>query len=124
MTFKLEGGFTGDKFLASSLQVIRNAIPREFRKALVAIGERKLAQAQALVPVDTGDLKSTGTFSVRAGAQQVMLAVGFGGPRAPYAAKVHEDLEAHHDDGQAKFLETVFNQGGLGEELAAEIKLG
>lgn len=29
---------------------------------------------------------------------------------APYAARIHEDLEMHHSNGQAKFLETALRQ--------------
>jgi len=31
-------------------------------------------------------------------------------PTKEYAAKVHEDLEAHHDEGQAKYLESVLKE--------------
>lgn len=123
MTFTLEGGFTGDKELAARLQKFRDDTPKEFRKALLVVGAKKLAAAQDRVPVDTGKLKGTGRMSVRAGKQQVMLAIGFGGPEAPYAGIVHEDLSKRHKNGQAKYLESVFNEdvGGLGQELAAEM---
>lgn len=43
------------------------------------------------------------------------VAVHFGrGESEEYAVIVHEDMEAEHDDGQAKFLEIPFIQTGRG----------
>lgn len=49
---------------------------------------------------------------------------GFGGPAAPYAVYVHEDLEAHHAVGQAKFYETAMleAQPGLTDRLAEAMR--
>lgn len=48
------------------------------------------------------------------------------GYTAPYAAFVHEDLEAHHDDGQAKFLEQPARQmrAQLRKVVADEMRHG
>jgi hypothetical protein len=37
----------------------------------------------------------------------VFVLVAAGGPSAPYAIYVHEDLDAFHKVGQAKYLESV-----------------
>lgn len=51
----------------------------------------------------------------------VEVVVGYS---APYALIVHEDLEAHHDNGQAKFLEQParVNATTYGKRIAAEVK--
>ena len=57
------------------------------------------------VPIDTGNLRSTGTFEVFSAAswRSVKLVAGF---NAPYAAKVHE-IPMHFQDADAgnKYLE-------------------
>jgi hypothetical protein len=82
--------------------------PRELARALFQEAERVMAEAKRRTPVDTGALRSSGTVSAPtadAGGFQVQLS--FGGPSAPYGLYVHEDLEAHHPVGQAKFLESA-----------------
>jgi hypothetical protein len=50
--------------------------------------------------------------------------LGFGGPSAPYAVIVHENLNVRHQVGQAKFLERPLNEAarGLAERIAAEVR--
>ena len=53
---------------------------------------------------------------------------GFGGPAAPYAVFVHEDLSARHATGAAKFYESALLEaiptleGRLGEALSVELQ--
>jgi hypothetical protein len=46
--------------------------------------------------------------------------IGFGGPAAKYAIIVHEDLNAHHVTGSAKYLEIPFKQAvkGMAKRIA------
>ncbi len=70
---------------------------------LKAAGLKVQAEAQRRVPVDLGNLRgsaSTDTLSKNPPA----VAVSFG---AAYAVFVHEDLEATHINGEAKFLENA-----------------
>lgn len=57
--------------------------------------------AQDRTPVDTGNLKSS-AFTRKEG--ELGVVVGF---NAAYAIFVHENLEARHPTGQAKFLESA-----------------
>lgn len=68
---------------------------------LLAAGLIIQARAQELVPVDTGNLKGS-AFTRKAPEDDKVVETGFG---AAYAVYVHEDLEAYHDNGQAKYLE-------------------
>jgi hypothetical protein len=82
--------------------------PSPVGRAMRSVGEVWMTEAKRRTPVDTGTLRSSGVVigpEVR-GPDQIVRLV-FGGPAAPYAAAVHERLEAHHDVGQAKYLESV-----------------
>lgn len=89
-------------------------------------GQGILASSMGLVPVDTGALRSSGyvTEPEREG-DHIVVEIGYGGPAAKinpksgdstdgYAIFVHENLEAHHPVGCAKFLELPFNQATRG----------
>ncbi len=60
-----------------------------------------------------------------AAVQQPKVIVGY---TASYAVRVHEDLEAHHNNGQAKFLEQparqMTNDGTLGSIIKVAIQGG
>lgn len=77
------------------------------------------------VPVDTGALRGSGFVEppVQTG-DRVEVRLGFGGPAAPYALTVHEDLTAYHPVGQAKYLETPFRLrvSGLDDVVAAKAR--
>lgn len=63
-------------------------------------------EAQKLTPVDTGNLKNSAyTNPVVSGPPAV--SVGF---TAAYALAVHEDLQATHEVGEAKFLEKAIQR--------------
>ena len=82
--------------------------------ALLEGAENIAEESKRNVPEDTGALKE----SCRAEAAAHLKAeVRYD---APYAAKVHEDMNVRHRKGQAKFLEDAFNglAGGI-EQLAA-----
>lgn len=84
-----------------------NAIQRE--------ADYELSLTQAQVPVDTGELKRSGRVEgpdVEMGI--ATLNIAYGGPAGSgptqtldvdYAFWVHENLEAHHKVGKAKFVE-------------------
>lgn len=87
---------------------------------------------QHYVPVDTGNLRSTGHVDPPVvGGEEVTVDLGFGGTAANgaevgYALRVHEDLQMHHRVGQAKYLETPLRNDitsgkaaeGIGLDLA------
>jgi len=69
------------------------------------------------VPVDMGALRASGFVEppeLTAGGGSVTL--GYGGPSAPYALYVHEDLTKHHPVGQAKYLEVPVRAAVQGME--------
>ena len=76
--------------------------------ALYQEAEIEMTEAKRRTPVLTGVLRASGHVRppVREG-ETVSVTLAFGGPAAPYAVYVHENLEAWHKTGQAKFLESV-----------------
>lgn len=80
-------------------------------------GEYLLEASQNQVPVDTGDLKESG----RVRHDGLKAAVSY---RDPIAVIVHENMQAHHDVGNAKFLENPMNseRDEVGRIIATEVK--
>ncbi len=95
-----------------------------------------MASSEGLVPVDTSALRSSGYVQqpIRAG-KTITVFLGYGGPAAKinsktgestdgYALIVHENLEAFHPVGTAKYLEMPFDQAkrGMAARVAAGIR--
>ena len=60
-------------------------------------------ESQLIVPIDTGNLRSSAFTRAQGAGLQTEVKVGY---TADYAVKVHEDLRARHAPGKsAKFLE-------------------
>lgn len=53
-------------------------------------------KSQGYVPVETGALKESGLVEVSGQGNGARASVVYGGPGAPYAVFVHEDLTKHH----------------------------
>lgn len=97
-------------------------------RGLYREGQGIMAASQPLVPVDTAALRSSDYVAepeVLEGGRTVRVELGYGGPAAKinpktgestdgYALVVHENLEAFHKVGTAKFLELPFNQATRG----------
>ena len=70
-------------------------------RALYEEANIEMTESKRRVPVDFGPLRDSGRVEVI--DDGVRLA--YGDAAVDYALVVHEDLEAFHDDGSAKFLE-------------------
>ena len=80
-------------------------VPAAAVRAMAQFGEHVLGDAQVLAPVKTGALKASGaTEPAELAGANVTKLIGF---NTDYAAAVHEVLDAHHPQGQAKYLETA-----------------
>jgi len=76
------------------------------RRELYQIAEEVMASSKEdFVPVDTGALRSTGQVAVKENTPtNFKVDLTYGGPSVSYAIIVHENLNAHHPVGQAKYL--------------------
>jgi hypothetical protein len=93
------------------------------------IGVRKAAYyvfqlTQAMVPVDTGYLKSTGSIKFGGSGVQFSFMIGYG---ADYAIYVHERLDQYHEPPTAaKFVERPMREsrGVVNQMVIAAIRAG
>lgn len=106
--------WSGDVDLKAAIENMVEAA----RAGLKDAGDDLLQRSQALVPTDSGGLRSSG--SVKASGETVSVEYS-----APYAVIVHERTDVRHDDGQAKFLEQPFlDTDRVGQVLAEKIRGG
>lgn len=111
--------------LAEALDRYGRRAQTAIAKALYREAEGIMAQSKELVPVDTGALRSSGHVRVpELRDRSATVVLGYGGPAAPYALYVHEDLNAFHKVGMAKYLEVPFRaaQGGMAERIARDLR--
>jgi hypothetical protein len=93
----------GVKEVTSNMRRSANGAQSGAARATRQLAREVLRESQALVPIDTGALKSSGRLTESLGnvsGQSVTVTYG-----TKYAVFVHEDLEKKHPVGQAKFLE-------------------
>jgi hypothetical protein len=130
-------------YQTGSRRTVTQILEKYGARASVALGTQLykeglgiMASSQGLVPVDTTALRSSGyvTEPERKG-DMIEVLIGYGGPAAKinektgestdsYALYVHENLEAFHPVGTAKYLEMPFDQAkvGMGRRVAAGMK--
>lgn len=76
--------------------------------ALRAEAEIEMTEAKQRTPVKTGTLRASGHVTgPTQNGNDIDVTLTFGGPAAEYAVFVHENVEAYHRVGQAKFLEST-----------------
>jgi hypothetical protein len=103
MNLTLQGSQTFKRKLAAAAAVgPPSLLAALFQEANVIL----TASKQDYVPVDTGALRASGFVEPPVVTPEGgSVTLGFGGPSAPYAVIVHEDLTKRHPVGQAKYLE-------------------
>ena len=70
-----------------------------------------MTEMKQRTPVDKNVLRSSGDVqSPTFDGNLIRVMLTFGGAASEYALEVHEDLEAFHRVGQAKFMESVLNE--------------
>lgn len=102
---------TGQDKMRKNLAALKQNVPNEVARALNIEMELGAKEVKRRTPVDEGELRASihveGPYIVYLKGRRVIYArVVAGGPSAPYAIYVHEDLDAHHKVGQAKYLES------------------
>lgn len=117
-----------DKLIANMHNVLVRE-PEVLARAMYVEGESIITDAKNECPVRYGVLRASGHVQEPViGDRIVTVKLGFGGPAAPYAVFVHENLEASHAVGKAKFLEDPMNRHAatmlqrIGEEVSVSLK--
>lgn len=97
----------GTKELQHALKQLGDRASEELGKGLYAEGELIMTESKKQCPVDTGTLRGTGHVEKPEMSRYgPTVTLGYGGPAAPYAVYVHEDLtKRHNPPTKAKYLE-------------------
>lgn len=117
------------------LQSTISKVERGTRKATVQACEDIKTGVMREVPRDTETLANAFSYTVHRDATGFWAELGFGlekdpinpkqqRPASDYMIAVHEDLEAHHKVGKAKFLEDPLNayKSQFRSRIAVEIR--
>ncbi len=113
--------------VARNLERVLVHLSNQAGAALMQVAEEEMGESKQRTPVDTGALRDSGFVEPPVfDPTGVSVRLGFGGPAIDYAVAVHENLESHHDVGQAKFLESVLLESApfLAQRIAARMNLG
>jgi len=97
---------------------------KDAKKALLQEGNIILNDSIKQTPVEFGDLRRSGTVEeVKDTKKEYEIAIGF---NTTYAAAVHEDLNAHHPVGKAKYLEDplMARVDDIPKNIAKRVKAG
>ena len=102
------GGGVKKNTLSPGLKRIISKYPKVVSNALYAEVEIEITEVKRRTPVDLGDLKgSIHQEGPDRKGNRIFSTIVAGGEAADYAAIVHEDLDAFHEVGQAKYIESV-----------------
>ena len=102
MIIKVAGAEKLDALLKTMPERVRAEVQMELERALLELR----AEAQAITPVETGDLQGSADSGATITPDGVEGFVSFD---TPYATRQHEEMNYHHTaPGQAKYLETPF----------------
>lgn len=121
----LEINVTGLQALQGELLTIAEEMGRSAAEALFVEANIEMTEAKQRTPVATGALRASGVvLPVEHEGDEFSCVLQFGGPAVDYAIFVHEDLEAYHKVGQAKFLESVVNESAphLADRVVARMR--
>lgn len=101
----------GVEQMRRTLAHMAKKMPDEVGRALYQEAQIERTESMERTPVEHGPLKASHEVQEPViKGDDISVAIAVGGPAAPYAIVVHEDLDAFHDVGQAKFLESTINE--------------
>lgn len=112
--------------MKARLDAILGSLPHKIDAALYAEAEIEMAESKRRVPVDTGVLRgSSFVEEPTTDGRTHSVVMGYGGAASAYAVVVHEDMDAFHPVGEAKFLEGPLRESApyLADRIARRIEL-
>lgn len=118
--------FNGTDAALAGLKKLREQFPDKVAAALFQESQIEAKECKRVCPVDTGALRASihveGPF--REG-RRIWTNIVAGGPAVEYALIVHEDLEAIHKNGEAKFIERPLGESSphMPARLAARVEM-
>ena len=115
---------TGVAQVEANIQRIIKENWNDAKKALRQEGNIILNDSIKQTPVEFGDLRRSGTVEeVKETKKEYVIAIGY---NTTYAAAVHENLNAHHTVGKAKYLEDplLARAPKISRSVAKRVKAG
>ena len=117
----------GADAMRRKLENLARQMPNEVGRALYQEAQIELTEIKKRTPVEFGPLRaSEEVLEPEVNGRDISVQIVAGGPSAPYAIYVHEDLSALHANGtQAKFMESVLLESKpfMGARVARRIDL-
>ena len=103
---------TFENTMSAGFAALIGAAPQEMARAVYEFAQGEvLPVAKERTPVDYGILRDSGVVEQpQIKGNVISVKIGFGGGAAHYAIYVHEDLDAKHEVGQAKFLSSSMDE--------------
>lgn len=116
---------SGRALVIDRLRNISKNLPKLVGAALYTEASVEAKEAKRRTPVDRGTLRGTIHVTPPVLGTNIYVMIVAGGPSAPYAVYVHEDLDAFHKVGQAKFLESVILESRpfMAQRIARRLEL-
>lgn len=108
------------------LERLAQQMPNEVARAMFEEMQIEATESRKRTPVDTGALRASHhVLKPDISNRDIKVSIEVGGPSAPYAIIVHEDLQAFHKVGQAKFLESTILESApfMAKRIANRIEL-
>ncbi len=109
------------------LTILADVAAEEFAEAAFEEYKIEAKEARRITPVDTGSLRETvEAFEPEIHSKIIYAGLQAGGDDVNYAVYVHEDMEAFHPVGQAKYLATPLFASGpdMPRRIGARIDFG
>jgi hypothetical protein len=118
--------FTGTQAMIGKIRDYARTFPDRAGAALRKETEIEATEARKRTPVDTGNLRGTvhAEGPERKG-RTISCDVVAGSSSEDYAFIVHEDMDAHHRVGQAKYIESTINESAphMLERVASRLQI-
>lgn len=121
----LEFNVGGLKELQRNVDRLSRDVTQAAGRALREEAEIEMTEAKHRTPVDTGALRASGRVEgPHVQSDEIAVTLQFGDAAATYALYVHENLEAFHKVGQAKYLESTLVESApyMADRIARRLK--
>ena len=95
----------------ANLEIVTREIELKAEKSIGQCAEDLLDKAVQKTPIDSGELRLSGTATVEKKGVESIGRVGFGGGQIDYALAVHETIKNYKEPGTgAKYLENPLKE--------------
>lgn len=118
--------YTGADAAIRDIEKLAAGSRAEFAQAAVDTLAARVPEVQRRTPFESGELRDTVRVEgPEINGNRITAAIVAGGGEVDYALYVHEDMEADHPIGEAKFIESVLKEAVpvAPKEIGARVNL-